>query len=369
MSKKLAIIGPRGYPANFPGSSGIDAFIEKLSPYISNQTQTSIFVRPWSKSKKNNKTNIISIPCIKHKYLDTGLYSILVTPIALLKKQQIFWYNAPGSCLTIFLAKIFKKKTILTIHGIEWQRQKWTSLERFFIKLTEIMAINTANHITAVSSDLQKYIKQKYNITAHLTPPGFSFRKPLPAKLIKQKYHLKKNKYILYLGRLVPEKRVDWLINTFLNLKNSQKHKLIIAANLTNTPYSKSLQKLVKQNPNIIFTNYVSGKLKQELLSNCKLFILPSSLEGNSIALQEALEFQAPCLISNLPVHKQLSKKHSNITLFKNNSTEDFFQKLKKILKKPTINKKTNKNTIHLWKNTPPSWEKTGQTLLNIFHS
>lgn len=354
---KIAIIGIRGFPDNFPGSSGIDTYIRQIIPFLKKYNIT-IYSRSWVKNKFKNKKNI-AIPCLHRKYLDTGIYTILATPIALIHHSDILWYQAPGSCLSIGLAKLFKKTTIVTLHGIDWQRQKWSNpFDRFFLRKLESFAVKNADYCTAVSPEVCQYIKSIYHKKCILTPPSLIIQKKIPSKIIKSKFKLSSDSFLLYLGRFVPEKRVDWLIKAYLSSPSiNQKYKLVIAGDLEKNNYCQQLLNLAINNSNIIFTNYVSGQIKQELLSNCHLFILPSDLEGNSLSINEALGLNKNCLISDLKINKSYQQKFENIITFKTHSFSDF----KKKLIFSTNNLKTNSKKI---KN---NWNKTANSFIKIF--
>ena len=361
MSSKIAIIGIRGIPANFPGSSGIDTYIEQLLPYFE-KNKITLYSRLWTKKNKlaNLNTKNVFIPCIQHKYLDTGIYTFLSTFYALFHQDDIFWYHAPGSCLLIKLAKLFGKKTILTIHGIDWQRQKWnTRPEKFFLKSLEAMAVKNADICTAVSKDICQYIQKTYNKPCVLTSSSLVIQKPVLPKIIKQKFHIDKHQpYILYLGRLVPEKRIDILIKTYLNNPTiNQSYKLVISGLIEKNKYCKKLVNSALNYPNIIFTNYVTGQTKQELLSNCHLFVLPSTIEGNSLSLNEAIGLQKKCLISNLPIHKQYQKTFTNVITFKTDSSIDFQKKFIQSLKYKITSKLKIKS----------NWIQTSKIFSNFF--
>ena len=147
-------------------------------------------------------------------------------------------------------------------------------------------------------------------------------------QLIKEKYNLKKNRYILYLGRFVPEKRIEWLIETsnFINIP------IVIAGGSSHSEkYVKYLHKKAKQK-NIIFTGYVFGREKEELLSNCSLFVLPSSLEGYPIVIEEVLKYGKKCLIGDF-IQKEYSLKDKKLFFFSSDNNKDFNKKLLRMLK------------------------------------
>ncbi|MCL4384667.1 glycosyltransferase family 4 protein [Patescibacteria group bacterium] len=326
VKKKLAIIGLRGIPAAFPGSSGIDTYVENQLPRLSSNYDVTLYSRSWVHTSSPYRQ--IPVPCLRHFYLDTGLYTLLATFYALKNHPDVIWYHAPGSALFSFIPRLLGKNVILTLHGIDWQRSKWSHpFNRRTLKLLERLAIHSAHEIQVVSPDLQTYVAANYHRPSLFVPPEINPPKNISPQFLKR-YHLEPHQYLLFLGRLVPEKRVDWLIKAF-NLLGPSTLKLVIAGSLDHSLYCRRLQEACRHN--IIFTDYVSGTHKWALLQYCSLFVLPSSLEGNSVALQEALSLHQPALVADLPPHQFLKKSHASLTLFPHSSFTDFCRQLKRL--------------------------------------
>lgn len=337
MKPKLAVIGLRGYPANFSGSSGVDTYVANIIPFIKDDFEINLYTRQWSNSS-SSIFHIHPIFCLNTKYFDTSLYSIMATIQALLDGNDIFWFHAHGSCLLLPLVKIFHKKVVVTFHGIDWQRQKWSNpVTKFILKFLEKIAVNFSDKITVVSHDIFNYINHQYNLSSIETFPGFEPKKIFPSR-----------PYLLYLGRLVPEKNVDLLITAYLqNQTVFSQYQLIISGKLEKNNYCRQLQAMTQSFPQkIIFTDYTSGIKKEKLLRHAQLFVLPSSLEGHSLALNEALSYGLPCLTSNIPIHQELSLHCPNITMFKNKSIIDLQNKLSVSINSP---RQINYHQTHKW--------------------
>lgn len=337
MKKRISVIGIRGYPAGFPGSGGIDYYFESQLPQIvKDYRKIILFVRSWVKGsplKSSASLRIISIPTFNTQYLDTPIYAFLATLIASFSKTDIVWFHAPGSALFCFLPKLFGKKIYLTHHGLDWQREKWGPLAQKILKIAESVSVALADKIYVVSEDLGQYINFTYGKTAILSLAKIEAVQKLKPGQITEKYGLFKDKYLLYLGRLVPEKRVEWIIDAFLNPPDIyRKYKLVIAGELKKDRYCKQLLAKAQNRKNIIFTGYVKGRVKSELFTNCRLFILPSSLEGYSLALAEAISYKKESLVSDIQVNRSLSASSSLVYTFNRNSFADFNSKLRKIL-------------------------------------
>lgn len=356
MKKKLAIIGLRGYPADFPGSSGIDTYIENILPYLKNDFQINLYTRSWVKSKKIKTDNpqVTAIPTAKHYLLDTAVYSLIAPVAALIQGNDIFWFHAPGSCFLMPLVFFCGKKIIFTSHGIDWQRDKWKSkLIKLYLKLLEYISIKYSHFQTAVSEDIVDYLNSTYSIRSTFLPPGRAAGCPsiLPPR------------HLLFLGRLTPEKRIHWLIKAYQHLPYHLQNKwpLIIAGDPGFNPgYFHQLKTLSGRNPSIKFVGHISRYKKEAALTAAKLFILPSNLEGNSLALNEAINHHLICLAADLPVHQKINLIYPDLYLFRSNSYSDFFQKFKLAL---------SRQPSPSFQSPYPPWPKVAQTVIRILSS
>ena len=109
------------------------------------------------------------------------------------------------------------------------------------------------------------------------------------------------NNYILFLGRIVAEKRLDLLLKAFTQLEDSIPQELLIAGPVED----ESIVKDYKNDKRIHFLGPKFGKEKAELLQNAFLYVLPSDLEGLSIALLEAMSYGNICLVSDIDANKE----------------------------------------------------------------
>ena len=168
----------------------------------------------------------------------------------------------------------------LTSAGIDWQREKWQSgLGSKFIHQGEKNAAKYADEIIVLSKGVQDYFKETYGRETHFIPNGVNRPQIREANLITDKLGLKKDSYILFLGRLVPEKGIRYLIEAFKNVKTDK--KLVIAGGSSDTDsFMEELKGLAKDDERILFTGFVQGAMLDELYSNAYIYTLPSDLEG-----------------------------------------------------------------------------------------
>ena len=219
----------------------------------------------------------------------------------LFSDANVVHFHAEGPSAVIPIIKFFSnKKIVVTIHGLDWKREKWgNGFSSKYIKFGERMAAKYADEIIVLSENIKKYFKETYKRNTHFIPNGVSKSDVLPCDIINTKYNLKKDDYFLFLGRIVPEKGIHYLIKGFNQIKTDK--KLVIAGGSSDTDsYYKELVNQASSNQNIIFTGFVQGKELGELYSNAYVYVLPSDLEGMPLSLLEAMSYGNCCLTSNI---------------------------------------------------------------------
>jgi glycosyltransferase involved in cell wall biosynthesis len=291
-SKQIAIIGVKGMPPEFPGTSGVEFYVERRLPFLTAlHKETVCYIRSWpnrTPPKKHHEAKLITLPSIHTVYLDAISHSFLATVHAGISSVDTVWYQASGPALFAPLARLFGKRVLVTIHTKEWERNKWGMVSKLMLRLGEFLGTRFANAVITVSDDLSRYITKTYGIPAVTDPLRSPTVTPISPAFLHRKYRLASRSYLLYMGRFVPEKRIEWLIEGFKKLSRSPIQHLVIAGgNYKQSTYEKKLRNLAKHTPGILFTGWVFGKEKEALLSHCRLFVLPSRVEGNPVVLQE----------------------------------------------------------------------------------
>ncbi len=251
---------------------------------------------------------------------------------AAFSKADVVHFHAEGPCAMLWLPKFFSKRCIATIHGLDHQRAKWGKLASLYIRSGEKCAVRFADEIIVLSENVQKYFWDTYKRETKFIPNGVSRPQKVEAEIIKKDFNLEKEEYFLYLGRLVPEKRVDLLIEAFMGIKTDK--KLVIAGGSSDTQeYADELKALASGDNRIVFTGFVQGRLLEELYSNAYVYVLPSDLEGMPLSLLEAMSYGNCCLTSDIPeCHSVIEDK--GLT-FKKGDALDLIEKLEYLCHNP----------------------------------
>lgn len=215
-------------------------------------------------------------------------------------KADVVHIHAEGPAFMTPLLKLFRKRVVVTVHGLDWQRDKWSEgFASKYIKLGEKMAVKFADEIIVLSNRVKKYFKDTYNRDTVYIPNGVNTPLIVDAKLIKKEFDVDKDGYILFLGRLVPEKGVHHLIEAFKNVKTDK--KLVIAGGTSDTDdYVESLYESEKDDNRVVFAGFQQGEMLKELFSNAYIYALPSLLEGMPLSLLEAMSYKNCCLVSDI---------------------------------------------------------------------
>ena len=242
-----------------------------------------------------------TVPTIEKKGLAAVSSSFFAALGSAFGKYDVVHIHAEGPAFFSWLPKLFGKRVVVTVHGIDWQREKWKSgFGSKFIRQGEKNAVKYADEIIVLSKGVQNYFKDTYGRKTQFIPNGVNRPDIQKAQLITEKFGLSKDSYILFLGRLVPEKGIRYLIEAFKQTKTDK--KLVIAGGSSDTDsFTEELKDLAKDDNRIIFTGFVQGQMLDELYSNAYIYTLPSNLEGMPLSLLEAMSYGNCCLVSDIP--------------------------------------------------------------------
>lgn len=275
---------------------------------------------------------IISIPTFESKSLNAIVYSFLASVRALFGRYDVIHYHAEGPCAMLWIPKIFGKRVVVTIHGLDWQRSKWGNFASRVLKFGERLAAKHADEVIVLSSNMKEYFREVYGRETVFIPNGIALPERKEAKEIREKWKLSKDEYILFLARIVPEKGIHYLIQAYQKLNTDK--KLVIAGGSSHSKeYFCQLKEMASGYDNIIFTDFVGGRTLEELYSNAYLFVLPSDVEGMAIGLLEAMSYGNCCLVSDIPENTEVVE--DNAVTFRHGDTEDLQRQMELLLLNP----------------------------------
>lgn len=304
----IVMLGHKRVPSR---EGGVEIVVEELSTrMVSGGHKVTCLNRagryPGQQSRETERCReykgirIKTVPTWDRKGLAAMTASVTGALAAAFGRYDVVHFHAEGPCAMLWLPKLFGKRCVATVHGLDHRRAKWGRFARAYIMLGERCAVRFADEIIVLSRNVQQYFRDTYNRETVFIPNGVTRAERREPELIRQQFGLEKDAYILFLGRLVPEKGIHYLIDAFGKLRTDK--KLVIAGGTSDTDmYVQQIKEMAADNPNILFTGFVQGQMLDELYSNAYLYVIPSDLEGMPLSLLEAMSYGNCCVVSDIP--------------------------------------------------------------------
>ena len=288
----------------------------------------------WKGRKFYKGVRVYIVPTFKTSSLNAIVYSFLATIRALFGRYDVLHYHAEGPCAMLWLPKIFHKRIVVTVHGLDWQRAKWGNFASGVIKFGEKMAAKYADEVIVLSENVRQYFADTYNRQVTYIPNGINRPDRWQAELITEKYGLEKDGYILFLGRIVPEKGLHYLIEAFSKL-DTDKKLVITGGNSQAVEYMERIHRMAAKDGRVIMTDFVQGQMLEELYTNAYAFVLPSDVEGMALSLLEAMSYGNCCLVSDICENTEVVEDKAFV--FRKGDVKDLRGKLKYMLDHPEV--------------------------------
>ena len=303
---KIFVTGTRGIP-DIPG--GVEKHCQELYPLIAATGHEVVVATrtPYITDKKDKWQNVTlaHIFAPHTKSLEAIVHTFLAIIKARLVHPDIVHIHAVGPGLMAPFARLLGLKVVVTNHGPDYDRQKWSKSAKRMLKLGEYLGGRFANEVIVISTVIGDIVRARCGRESNLIYNGV----PLPDKSGRTDFldrlGIKPKNYILAVARFVPEKGLHDLVKAFKGGDNG--YQLVIAGDADHeTAYSRNLKKAAAEDERIILTGYITGKDLNQIYSHARLFCLPSYHEGLPIALLEAMSYGLPSLVSDIPANNEV---------------------------------------------------------------
>lgn len=339
---KIVVVGTRGIP-NIQG--GVETHCEKLYPLLAKQNLDVTLVRRNCYLTENNRNlkifkgvKLKNIYAPKIKSLEAIVHTFLAILYARKIKADIVHIHAIGPGLLSPLAKILGLKVVVTHHGPDYERQKWSKLARFILKKGELSIVKYSDQLIVISEVIKESVRKLYGRENGVTLiyNGVDIPTRSNAEFYINSLNLHKEAYIIALGRFVEEKGFHNLIEAYSKSETKYRFKLVIAGDADHeTEYSRRLKELAKMN-DVILPGFIKGEELNELMTNAALFVLPSFHEGLPISLLEAMSYKLDVLVSSIPPNLEVGLLPEDYFLA--NNVDELQHKLEQKLRLKKIN-------------------------------
>ncbi len=357
---RIAMIGQKGVPATY---GGIERHVEEITRRLAARGHDlSVYCRLYytPADARMEGVRLLRRPSIHTKHLDTATHVAWSTLEATLRGYDVVHFHALGPSLFAGLPRLRGAKTVVTVHGLDWQREKWGRTAQWVLRQCEGPAVNFPDRTIVVSKTLRDYFREHHRRETVFIPNGTALPVQRPAKKILQQ-GLTPGKYVLFVGRLVPEKGVHYLCEAFQRIDTDMTLALVGGMS-----FSQDYVSLLRQyeGPRVRLLDYVFGEGLEELWSNAYCVVQPSTMEGLSIALLEALSYGRCVLISDIPENREVAEGVA--PSFRNKDVADLREKLEQLILQPDLVKQYESRARgHILQNY--SWEKVTENTETVY--
>jgi glycosyltransferase involved in cell wall biosynthesis len=297
---KISLLGTRGIPASY---SGFETCVEQLGQrLVKRGHQVTVYCRSHHinyPEKYYKGMRLVILPTITNKYLDTIVHSFLSSLHALSQHYDIALYFIAGNSPVTWIPRLVGTRTLLNVDGLDWKRGKWPSLAKKYIQFSEYLATKLPNIYLTDSHVVQSYYDTRYQSKPPYIPYGSEVEIIAPGETLAY-LNLEPRRYVLFVGRLVPENCAHHLVEAFHTLDTDLKCVIVGDAPYAEG-YQAELRRLATGDSRIVFTGYVFGKGYNELGSNATIFVESSGVGGTHPALVEAMAFGNCVVVNNTP--------------------------------------------------------------------
>lgn len=310
------MIGQKGIPATY---GGVERHVEELAARLAakGHAVTAYCRRHYTSGPTTHRgVNLEILPSFHTKHLDTLSHTVLAATHAVRREFDIIHFHAVGPASLSFMPRVFRRKScavVATIHALDWRRRKWGSFAKCCLRAAGWAAVHFPHRTIAVSRHMADYFRQQGRDIVHI-PNGVEPAQREPIRELAR-FGLKGKRFVLWIGRFVPEKRVEDLIAALRRLSGDT--RLLLAGEMEESaPYVQSLQQAAGGDPRIIFAGGLYGRAKAEALTHAELVVQPSEMEGFPIVLLEAMRYGRPVLASDIPEHLEAVAPGANGFVF-----------------------------------------------------
>ena len=302
----IAMIGQKGLPATY---GGVEHHVEQIGKRLAARGhRVTVFSRRSYGDVPRGPylgMDIHPAPTIASKHLDAIVHSGTSTVLALRQGCDVLHYHALGPGLVAPLPRYASRSgVVLTVHGLDHERGKWGGPAQYVLGLAYWMSARVPNETIVVSETLRDTYVDRFGRTAQFIPNGVEQPAPASPDLLAE-FGLEPQKYLLFVGRMVPEKAPAALLEAYRGLDTQLRLVLVGGSSFTDT-YTQEVRRLASDDPRVLFLGFIHGERLRALYQYSRLFVLPSLLEGLPLTLLEALSHGAPVVASDIPPHREV---------------------------------------------------------------
>jgi glycosyltransferase involved in cell wall biosynthesis len=351
---KIAVVGTKGVPAKW---GGIETYIEQIGRRLAARGhRVTVFGSKWYcadfKGTEYRRMRIRRVPTLRTQATDALTNAFFASRAVVRSDDDIVHFHGLASYAFVPYVRAAGKITVTTTHAMEsnWENTKYNRLGRWVIRQAFMRGIRRAHRTTTVARHLQEKMKGRYGVEPVLLPSGLDPVCRRTPDIIRKKHGLHGGDYLLFLGRIDPIKRIDWVLDLLTAVGIGT--RLVIAGGAqdpTTAAYLNRLEERAAGAPGIVFTGPVAGEEKDELFSNCLALLAPSADEGLPLTLLEAAAYEKCCIASDIAAFRAVIDDGTTGFLFPADNRQAFVSRVKDLLQTPQRMQSAGRRARQKW--------------------
>ncbi len=301
---KIAVVGIRGLPPQYGG--GETATDELGQRLVARGHEVVVYCRHHNSEPPRpdtwNGMRLVHLPSLHTKNLDTPSHVVLCALHILLRNRvQIVLLSGVGTSFIIPILRLFGIKTVMWADGQDWKRGKWGKFARWYLRKSAEFTCRVSDGIVTDTTIARDFYEDEFQRETTFIPYGANVEEVEGTEELGR-WGVEPGRYVLFVGRLIPEKGVHYLIEAFEGLDTDL--KLVIVGD---SPYTPDYVTRLKQtrDPRIIFTGYLFGNGFKQLMRHCRIYVQPSDVEGTSPVLLTAMGYGRPVVVNGIPENRE----------------------------------------------------------------
>lgn len=303
---RITFLGLRGFPEV---QGGVEAHAQHLCPLLVELgCEVEVIVRsPYAPASTGawQGVRFVRVWAPKSKVLEAVVHTFLGVLVAALRRPDVLHIHAVGPALMTPLARLFGLRVVVTHHGPDYDRQKWGRVAKWALRTGERFGMRWSHNRIVISQWIRKLVLENHGTDSALIPNGVMLPSLPDSSGALERFGLTPRRYVLLVGRLVPEKRQFDLLEAFSKAGLTAWKLVFVGASDHPDDYQRSLMKAADR-VGAVMTGFQSGLALRELYAHAGIFVLPSSHEGLPIALLEALSYGLPVLASDIAANVEV---------------------------------------------------------------
>ncbi|MEN9557904.1 MAG: hypothetical protein RL141_273 [Candidatus Parcubacteria bacterium] len=307
------MIGAKGIPVEAGLSGGIERVVEELASRLAARKQTvTVYVRPYanqSKRKVWEGVRLITLPCVRLRYIETISHVFLSLVDALFRRYDIIHIHAVGPSVLAWIPRLFapKSRIVVTFHARDQFHELNHPIARMVLRWGEWTATHWAHATIAVSRTLQTFCKKQFQKEVFFIPNAVAIPSLNHVGTDRVKaMGLEPGAYLLGMGRLVQFKAFDIAFRAYRGVKTEMPF-VVAGARGYDAPYVAKLERMAGKDDRVRLLGFKSGEDLHQLIAHAYAVVHPSRIEGMSLSVLEGMAYGKLVIMSDIPENREIA--------------------------------------------------------------